>query len=269
MAELLTLACCKLCVRNRRGSLCLRPHRRFGMTFPIDWYDHEKNYDTRLHIDLRNGCWLQQEGRSTPVVAEVAQPKPAVAPAAPVATAATPAPEQTPEQHELAVKQSLMDYATMEDKFINDPRAQWANSAKATSTFGDGPGKTPSDSNLAINAKGVVDGKTWTNGNIELGFDSLELAYDKPVNATEVRVVLPAGDGAEAISKVELQDTSGAWNTVWSGISEVKRDKRGNRTWFVRSFDKTTYKAKGVKVTFANNLEHVYKVVDAVQLVGE
>ncbi len=157
----------------------------------------------------------------------------------------------------------------MEDKFINDAHAQWASAAKASSTFGEGPDKTPADSNLAINAKGPVDGKSWTNNNIELGFDNLELAYDKPVNATEVRVVLANGDGVEAISKVELQDTNGAWNTVWSGINDVKRDKRGNRTWFVRTFEKTAYKAKAVKVTFANNLEHLYKVVDAVQLVGE
>ncbi|WP_373988736.1 hypothetical protein [Duganella sp. BuS-21] len=49
----------------------------------------------------------------------------------------------------------------------------------------------------------------------------------------------------------------------------VKRDTRGNRTWFVRSFEKTSYKAKGAKITFANNLQHDDKVIDAVQLVGD
>ncbi len=210
------------------------------------------------------GC--NKKDAAAPAPADAAQTKPAAAPAA---SAATPPAEQTPEQKELAAKQALMDYATMEDKFINDPHAQWASAAKASSTFGEGPDKTPSDVNLAINAKGPVDGKSWTNNNIELGFDNLELAYEKPVNATEVRVVFTTGDGVEAVSKVELQDTNGAWNVVWSGISDVKRDKRGNRTWFVRTFEKTAYKAKGVKITFANNLEHLYKVVDAVQLVGE
>ena len=80
---------------------------------------------------------------------------------------------------------------------------------------------------------------------------------------------MPSGQGVEAINKVELQDTDGKWNTVWEGVSDVKKDDRGNRTWFVKTFTKTAYKAKGVKVTYANNLQHDYKVIDAVQLVGD
>lgn len=189
---------------------------------------------------------------------------PAPAPAAPV-----PAAEQTQEQRELAEKQARMDYATMEDKYINDPRAQWASAAKASSTFGDEDGKKPSDGNLAINMKGPSDGKEWTNNHQDMGFDYAELNYDKPVTATEVRVVFPSGKGVEAINKVELQDTTGKWNTVWSGISEVKQDKRGARTWFVRSFEKTAYKVTGVKLSIANNVERGYKVIDAVQLIGD
>ncbi|MDO9177611.1 MAG: hypothetical protein Q7U16_04680, partial [Agitococcus sp.] len=79
----------------------------------------------------------------------------------------------------------------------------------------------------------------------------------------------PSGKGVEAINKVELQDTTGKWNTVWSGISEVKQDKRGARTWFVRSFEKTAYKVTGVKLSIANNVERGYKVIDAVQLIGD
>jgi hypothetical protein len=37
----------------------------------------------------------------------------------------------------------------------------------------------------------------------------------------------------------------------------------------VRTFDKTAFKAKGVRVTLANNVEHGHKSIDAVQLVGE
>lgn len=198
---------------------------------------------------------------------------PPEAPTAATASASTPtpepAPEPTAEQRQLAVKQGQMDFATMEDKYINDTRAQWASSAKASSTFGDDAGKTPSDVNLATNATGAVDGKTWTNNHQDIGFDSLELGYDKPVNATEVRVVLPSGEGVEAISKIELQEVDGTWRTAWSGLSDVKADQRGSRTWFVRSFDKTVAKVKGVKITFANNVQRGYKVVDAVQLIGE
>jgi hypothetical protein len=73
----------------------------------------------------------------------------------------------------------------------------------------------------------------------------------------------------EAINKIELQDTDGKWITVWEGLHSEKRDERGTRTWFIRTFDKTAYKAKGVRITYANNLHHDYKVVDAVQLVGD
>jgi hypothetical protein len=188
---------------------------------------------------------------------------------APVAVTAVPAADKTEAQRELEEKQALMDYATMEDKYINDPRAQWASGAKASSTFGDEDGKTPADSSLAINMQGPVDSKEWTNNHQDMGFDTIELTYAKPATANEVRVVLRHGEGAEAISKVELQDTNGKWNTAWSGISEVKRDQRGGRTWFVRSFEKTAYKANAVKVTFANNLQRGYKDVNAVQLVGD
>ncbi|WP_343728871.1 hypothetical protein [Duganella sp.] len=200
---------------------------------------------------------------------KVEEPAPAAAPAT-----ATPAPPAdpatlTPEQQKQAEKKALLDYGVMEDKYINDPRAQWATDAKASSVFGDENGRKPSDSNLPARATGPADGNQWTNNSTDRGFDWLELSYATPVNATEVRVVIGGGQGVEAINKVELQDTDDKWHTVWEGLNDVKRDQRGNRTWFVRSFDKTAYKAKGVKITFANNVQRDYKVVDAVQLVGD
>lgn len=199
---------------------------------------------------------------------ELPPPVPAVEAAASAATAA-PAAAATPADPDVAAKQAKLDYGMMEDGYINDTSAQWAATAKATSTFGDEDGKTPSDGNLASNATGPADGRDWTNNKQDMGFDSIVLTYAKPVSATEVRLVLPSGSGVEAINKVELQDTAGKWNTVWTGVSDVKKDERGNRTWFVRKFDKTSYKAQAVKVTIANNLQHDYKRIDAVQLVGE
>ena len=202
------------------------------------------------------------------------EPEPAV-PAAPAAEAPAPAQpaaaaaaEPTAEQRELAHKQALLAFATREDKFINDPRAQWAAEAKASSVFGD-KDKSVSDSNKPQGVVGPADGRNWTNDNIDKGFDWLETTYANPVNATEVRVVITSGQGVEAISKVELQDTEAKWHTVWEGLSDVKKEENGNRTWFVRTFDKTAYKARAVKVTFANNLQHDYKTIDAVQLVGD
>ncbi|MTV41366.1 hypothetical protein [Duganella radicis] len=199
-----------------------------------------------------------------------ATPAPAAAPAAAAPPpAAAPAAPLTREQEKLAEKQALLDYGVMEDKYINDARGQWATDAKASSVFGDENGRTPSESNLPIKATGPADGNQWTNNSTDKGFDWLELGYATPVNATEVRIVVGSGQGVEAFNKVELQDTDDKWHTVWEGLSDVKRDQRGSRTWFVRSFEKTPYKAKRVKLTIANNLEHSYKVVDAVQLVGD
>ncbi|MCU6499134.1 hypothetical protein LPN04_15155 [Rugamonas sp. A1-17] len=196
----------------------------------------------------------------------VAAPVPATAPA-PAAPA--PAAAQTEDQQEMARKQALLDYGTMEDKYLNDPKAQWAATAKASSTFGDDNGKEPSEVNVAKNVVGPSDDRSWSNNNQDKGFDWLEVGFAKPVNATELRVIFPGGEGVEAVSKVELQDTDGKWNTIWSGISDVKQDKRGSRTWFVRTFDKTAYKVKGAKITIANNVQHGYKNVEAIQLVGE
>lgn len=204
------------------------------------------------------GCGKKSE--PTPEAAPPAQEQSQ----APAATA-----EPSQDDTERAKKQALLDFANMEDKYINDPLAQWAATGKASSTFGDDDGREPSASNLASNVTGAVDGKTWTNNKQDVGTDWLEATFAKPVAATEVRVVFQGGEGVEAVSKVELQDTSGNWNTVWSGLSDVKEDDRGSRTWFVKTFEKTPYQATAVKITIANNVQRGYKVVDAVQLVGE
>lgn len=192
----------------------------------------------------------------------------AAAPAATPAPAAEP-PPQTDEQRELEKKQALLAFGVMEDKFLNDARGQWASEAKASSTYGDSNGQTPSSTNVVQNAVGAPDDKLWSNANTDKGFDWIEVGFATPVNATEVRVVLPRGQGIEAINKLELQDVDGKWVTVWEGLHNEKPDKRGDRSWFVRTFEKTSYKAKAARVTYANNLHHDYKVVDAVQLVGD
>lgn len=194
---------------------------------------------------------------------------PATAASSAPAPAASGSPaDSTPEQRELAEKQAKLDYASMEDRNINDANGQWAASATASSTFGDDNGKEPSSSNLASNVAGAPDGSSWTNNHQDMGFDWLQTTYARPVHATEVRVVFANGEGAEAVNRVEVQGTDGTWSTVWSGISDVKRDARGSRTWFVRTFEKTPGTVNAVKVTIANNVARGYKVIDAVQLVG-
>jgi hypothetical protein len=158
----------------------------------------------------------------------------------------------------------------MEDQYINDPHAQWASSASASSIFGDDNGAKKSDDiNGPDNVIGPVKSRGWMNNHQDVGFDWLQVGFEKPVFATEIRVVFDDGQGVEAVNKLEVQDAQGQWVTVWSGLSDTIPDKRGTRTWFVRKFDKTKSTTKEVKVTIANNVQRGYKVIDAVQLVGE
>jgi hypothetical protein len=219
-----------------------------------------------------------KEKELTAPAAVIAVPVSATPAAAPAVAASVAAPVAVPvaidpanmtdAQRDLDKKQKALDFGTMEDKYINDPLAQWATSATGSSSALDSYGK-PFDSHLPGQLAGPADGKAWQNKSRDMGFEWVQLEYAKPVNATEVRLVVESGTGVEALNKVELQDTDGKWNTVWSGISDIKRDARGPRTWFVKSFPKTAYKVKAVKYTIANNLAVGSKEFDAAQLVGE
>jgi hypothetical protein len=205
---------------------------------------------------------------------ETPAPAPAPAPTSPAPAAASvpapapaPAAEPTPEEVERAKKQAKLDYATMENDYLNDALGQWAESAKASSTYGDDKG-TALTNYLPAEVVGAPNGKTWWNNHTDMGFDSVEATYAKPVHATEVRIVC-SDSAVQSISKVEVQDTAGGWSTVWSGLNSAKPELNGPRNWFVKKFPKTSTQVKAVKVTFANNLAAYYKEVDAIQLIGE
>ncbi len=208
-------------------------------------------------------CSKKAEEHSEPAPSE---PSTAAQPSSPaVATEASE--DDRKKQAELTKKQGQLDYATMEDGYINDPKAQWAASAKASSTFGQDKGE-PNGSNLATNIVGKVDGKTWTNNSQDIGFDWVEVGFEKPVQATEVRFVFRDGRDVAAASKVELIEPNGTAHVIWSGVSDAQSDTRGPRTWFVRKFDATPYQVSAVKLTLANNMASDYKELDAVQIVG-
>jgi hypothetical protein len=185
----------------------------------------------------------------------------------PAAQAPAPTAEPTEADRKRAEKQAALDYATMEDGYLNDPKGQWAKSVAASSTFGETGSSGASSVNAPGNMAGKPDGRDWTNDNQDMGFDNIEAVFEKPVHATEVRVVFSSGQ--EAVSKVELKGADGAYTTVWSGVNEDPEDTRGSRHWFVRKFAATRDPVLAVKVTIANSVERGYKVVDAVQLVGE
>lgn len=191
-------------------------------------------------------------------------------PASPGAAVATEA-EPSEADAARAEQQAKLDYASMEDGYINDGKGQWAASARASSSFGNANDESADSrsSNTPWHATGAPNGKSWSNGNQDIGFDWLELAYAAPMQATEVRIVTPSGEAAAAITKLELIDPEGNPHTVWSGLSDTRKDDRGSRTWIVRKFDATPYAVKALKVSFANNVASGYKEVDAVQLIGQ
>jgi hypothetical protein len=210
---------------------------------------------------------------ATAIALSACQKKPEEAPPAstresapPVAQAPAQA-EPTQADRERAEKQAALDYATMEDSYLNDPKGQWAKEATASSVFGETGSSGASDVNKPQNMVGKPDGRQWTNDHQDMGFDSVEASFEKPVHASEVRVVF--SDGAEAVSKLEVKGVDGAYTTVWSGLNEDPADSRGPRHWFVRKFATTAGPVQAVKVTLANAVERGYKVVDAVQLIGE
>ncbi len=204
------------------------------------------------------------------VVVPVEAPAPATVAVAPAAAPAAVDPENmTDEQRATAKRQAALDFATTEDKYMNDPLAQWATAATGSGSYTSSGSTTPHESYVPAKMIGPVDGKYWENKDDDIGFEWVQLEYAKPVNATEVRLVVNAGTGVEALNKVELQDTEGKWYTVWTGLSDIEPDRRGPRTWFVKTFPKTAYKVKAVKYTVANNVHTGNKDFDAAQLVGE
>ncbi|MES2888847.1 MAG: hypothetical protein V4739_12675 [Pseudomonadota bacterium] len=147
-----------------------------------------------------------------------------------------------------------MDLARKAAEYINDPKSQWASAATA------GPGASSEGAQSAV---GAVDEREWSAKGVA-GIDWLEAEFPKPVSATEVRVAVSYG--MKTIAQLELQDTTGAWHTVWSGVSE-EPNTDATLTWWVRRFDKTPYTVQRVKVSMA--AIGGGRAIDAVQLVGE
>lgn len=168
-------------------------------------------------------------------------------------------------------QQDKLDYATMEDGYLNDAKGQWAASATASSSNGSANDASPDEhvSYSPWQATGAPNGDDWLNNSQDVGFDWIQLKYANAITPTEVRAVLGDREAPESITKVEFIDTTGKSHTVWSGLNDTKRDERGQRTWFVRKIDKADYMTDTVKLTFANNVSSGYKHVDAVQLIGQ
>ena len=150
---------------------------------------------------------------------------------------------------------------------------QWATSATASSTYASDKAPTaktsyaPSAATGAPNVEGYGDnGNAWTTETPDKGIEWLEVKFDKPVNATQLRIRQSYGPGA--IIKVELLGEDGARHMIWQGLDDTQYPS-STTAWFERPFQKTSYKVSGARLTFATNAVSGWNEIDAVQLVGE
>lgn len=160
--------------------------------------------------------------------------------------------------------------ALEEEKIVKDTLGQWAIDAEASSTYADHTGKDTWSAEQMIGPPDVEtygdNGKAWTSKEQEKGVEWVKLNFDKPVNASEVRVRQTYNPGA--IIKIELIDTKGKTHTVWEGLDKTKYEA-DRISYFFAKFDKTDYKTKSVRITLATNSIPGWKEIDAVQLVGQ
>lgn len=216
---------------------------------------------------------------STPSAAAVTE-KSAPPAAVPVdATAASPAPVASgtagavstagvaaaPESPEVARKRAQIEWALKQDEIKNDPNAQWATQAKASSAYNDAKGNAPYAAGQAT-GPATIEGygnnaAAWVPKTPDAGIEWLDLQYAKPVFATAVRVRENYGSGA--VIKVELFDEKGAPHTVWTGTDATK-----DLNYLAVEFPKTAFKTARVKLTLATNIVAGANEIDAVQLVG-
>lgn len=173
-----------------------------------------------------------------------------------------------------ADKQQKIKEAMEDEKIVNDTLGQWAIDADVSSTYGDEKATdkaTGPYTKYQLLGKPDVehyadDSRGWAPKEADKGIEWVMVGFDKPVNATEVRVRQNIGPGA--IIKIELVDTEAKSHTIWEGPDKNKYTLDKIQYLFAK-FDKTTYKAKRVKITLATNAVDGWNEIDAVQLVGQ
>ncbi|PPE73354.1 hypothetical protein C3942_13875 [Solimonas fluminis] len=200
----------------------------------------------------------------------------AAAPAAEAPAAAAPAasdPAQEEAARQAADKKAAIERALQEQSIVEDAKGQWAVSATASSTYSYEKAPDATLEYTAMKATGKPDvesygdsGSAWTSEKADAGIEWLELGFATPVNATGLRIRQSYYPGA--IIKIELIDEAGSKHAVWEGSDDTAYPP-STTSWFVRSFEKTDYKAKGARITLATNAVPGWNEIDAVQLVGE
>ena len=146
--------------------------------------------------------------------------------------------------------------------------AQWAVSARAGSEYGP-------VQNSASRATGAPDvpgaddhPNAWCPAVRDSGTDWLELTFERPGPATEVRVRQSYGPGS--IVKVEAIDTDGQSHVWWEGLDPYGQEGlASDAVWFSVRVPATGYAVQKIRLTLDLGLHGRWKQIDAVQLIRE
>jgi hypothetical protein len=227
-------------------------------------------YSLAISLFLVAGCNKHENTPSQNTAAPIDQPS-AVTDVA--QSTSTPAASSVAEEDpELAAKREAMNFALMEDEIKNDPKGQWATSAKASSTYATNLDDLSATYHFmratgAPDTDGYGDRSTaWATKDTDSGIEWIDLQFAKPVNATEVKIRQNFNPGA--IIKIELFDENSTAHSIWQGPDATKYIP-SSISWLTATFEKTTYKTQRVKITLATNTVPGWNEIDAVQLLGE
>jgi hypothetical protein len=236
--------------------------------------DRAFGYSLLIGLITLAGCSKHENAPSQNTAAPVDQPSAVaeVAPSTEAPVTAAEASSATEEDPELAAKREAMNFALMEDEIKNDPKGQWATSAKASSTYATNLTDLSASYHF-MRATGVPDTEgygdrytAWASKETDSGIEWLDLQFDKPVNATQVKIRQTYNPGA--IIKIELFDEKNVAHSIFQG-PDMTKYKPSSIGWLNAAFDKTTYKTQRVKITLATNTVPGWNEIDAVQLLGE
>ena len=139
--------------------------------------------------------------------------------------------------------------------------SQWASSASASSAYGM-PDWSAQRATGEPDVEGCVDdSRAWASarGN---GLEWLDLRYDTPVYATEVRIYQTLGRGS--LARVTLIDEAGEEQLVWQGTDTTEPCPGVFSVSVSRALTRTV----GVRVELDESRTGFWNQIDAVSLVG-
>jgi hypothetical protein len=94
--------------------------------------------------------------------------------------------------------------------------------------------------------------------------DCKELGSPQRRHAPATGVVVRETDGNGFVTKVELEDTSNAWHTIWTGTDPAQPGKAAD---FILRFAATSYSVQAVRLTVdTDHTADEFEEIDAVRL---